>query len=110
MITHWEEYHDTATNVEYSIPNFTLDGYDTQDDFYYKNNVNLYCRIFSCIEFGVLNKLSIVPCFIIDGFIMNVDKEMYKEKLEECRIFFEAKEMYEKCGQIIKLYEVLKEQ
>lgn len=110
MIIDWEEYHDTATNVKYNLPQFSLEEYDTEEDFYYKNNVNLYSRIFSSIEFAILNKLQIVPCFILNGFIMNVDKPLFSEKLEECRQFFEAKEIYEKCAQIVKLQELNNQQ
>lgn len=107
MILNWEEYHDEITDVNYELPHFTMEGYKTQDEFYYKNNMSVYSTIFSCLEFAILNKLKQVPCFILDGFTLTVNDKVFPEKLEECLLFFEQNEMYENCAQVMKLKALL---
>jgi len=106
MIMKWEEYHDDTTNMDYELPHFTMNGYNSQEDFYYENNLSVFNTIFSCIEYAIINKLPQVPCFILDDFTMTITNQLYAEKLEECRVYFERNEMYEKCAQIIKLKDI----
>lgn len=107
MILNWLEYHDELTDVNYELPNFTMEGYDTQDDFYYENNLIVNSYIFSCIEFAIVNSLQRVPCFLLDEFVMLIERDLFKEKLENCLVVFEKNEAYEKCAQVLKLQKLL---
>jgi hypothetical protein len=108
MILKWDEYHDDKTNMDYELPHFTMNGYKSQDDFYHDNNMSVFSTVFSCIEFAILNKLEQVPCFILDNFVMTVNDKLFLQKLDECRLFFEQLEMYEKCADINKLKAMIK--
>lgn len=103
----YEEYHDTITDMDFDLPNYSLEGYETLEDFYYDNRINVFSIIFNCLEFAISNNLTQIPCFFLNGNLMIIKSDMYEDKLNECLTAFEVDEMYEQCTCVIKLKEMI---
>lgn len=107
MLIGYEKYHDDKTDIDYELPHFTMNGYNSQDDFYYENNLIIYSTIFNALEFAILNNLDVVPCFILDNFIFELSRPIFAEKLDQCLEYFKKIEYYEKCTILVKLKQLL---
>ena len=102
------------------VPRFELpEGKEQLQEFFTSNKPIMYDLLLSSISFAMNNKLESTKVIDFwwedngetpsdDGeYSLIIEKENYMESLYNCLLWFEEKELYEKCSQTKKLIDKL---
>jgi hypothetical protein len=101
--------YDEVSDKEFSIPEFDLTGYSSEEEFVDKNEIQIFTALLSAVSDGINYNYKQVPVFTFVGSdaVFTLTNYEYLEKCDMCLEYFLGIEEYYVCDVIKKLKEKL---
>lgn len=92
-------------DTDFEIPELDAAPYRNIEEFIEREHVEIHAAFLSALYNGITGNLSMVPAFAVkdSDSVVNIARDEYSRRLQECLTYFTDNEQYELCSVLIDL-------